>query len=371
MNIKVNFIDLKKQYKNISKEIGEKIINLITNAQFVGGDVLDRFEQNFASYNGAKYCIGVGSGTDALRLSLIALGVGQGDEVIVPTNTFIATAFAVSQIGAIPIFVDSDSDTYNISIEGIKAAITNKTKAIIPVHLYGQACPMSEIMKIVEKHNLKVVEDVAQSVGAVWKNQKAGTFGDCGAFSFYPTKNLGGLGQGGAVLTNDEQIANKVRSLGNVGRSKRSRDVFDYVGFNSRLDTINALFLDTLLEKHLDKWILARQRNASIYNEQLKNIQEVTIPIIKKNATHVYHLYQLKCFNKKIRDRLKRYLEKKNIFTGIYYPTPCHKQKMYENGNSLSVTEELCGVLLALPMYPNLTEKEIQYVCKCVKKFFK
>ena len=368
--MKVDFISLKKQYKNIDKEVGKKIINLITSAQFVGGEVLDKFEQNFAEYNGSKYAIGVGSGTDALWLSLIALGIGKGDEVIVPTNTFIATAFAVSQTGATPTFVDVESDTYNIFIKEIETAVTNKTKAIIPVHLYGQPCNMYAIIRIAEKYNLKVVEDCAQSINATWEDQKVGTFGNCGAFSFYPTKNLGGLGQGGIVITDNKEIADKVRSLSNVGRSEHSRDEFDYIGFNSRLDTINALFLDTILEKYLDKWILARQKNAFIYNKQLKNIQEVTTPIIKENATHVYHLYQLKCSSKKIRDGLKQYLEKKNIFTGIYYPTPCHKQKMYESGNSLPVSEELSGVLLALPMHPYLTKKEIQYVCKCIEEFF-
>ena len=368
----VNFIDLKKQYKNIGKDIGKEFIDIMTNAQFVGGEILDRFERNFADYNGAKHAVGVGSGTDALWLSLVALGIGRGDEVIVPTNTFIATAFAVSQAGATPVFVDADPYTYNISLSDIEAAITNKTEAVIPVHLYGMVCDMTAIIKLTEKYNLKIIEDNAQSIGATWKGQKSGTLGDCGAFSFYPTKNLGGLGQGGAVLTDDEKIADKIRSLGNVGRSKDSRDTFEYVGFNSRLDTINALFLNTLLEGYLDRWILARQKNAFVYNEQLKDIKEVVIPVVRDNATHVYHLYQLKCFDRKIRDSLKQYLEKKNISTGVYYPIPCHKQRMYKKGtvHNLLVAEELAKTLLALPMHPCLTEEEIQYVCDCVKEFF-
>lgn len=369
--MKVDFIDLKKQYENISEDIGKKVVNLITNAQLVGGSVLDRFERNFADYNGAKHAVGVGSGTDALWLSLISLGIGQGDEVIVPTNTFIATAFAVSQTGAIPIFVDSESNTYNVSSSSIEAAITNKTKAIIPVHLYGQACSMSKIMEIAEKCNLKVVEDCAQSIGAVWKGQKVGTFGDCAAFSFYPTKNLGGLGQGGAVLTNNEEIADKIRSLGNVGRSKYSRDAFDYVGFNSRLDTINALFLDIILEKYLNKWLLARQKNASIYNNQLVDLNNIFVPFVESGSTHVYHLYQIKCLNKKIRDSLKFFLHDKGVSTGIYYPIPCHKQKVFDwNGTGLEVSERLANTLLALPMHPCLKEEEINYVCGCIKEFF-
>lgn len=369
--MKIDFIDLKRQYKDVANKIGKEIIEFIAKAQFVGGEILDRFEQSFANHNGVKYCISIGSGTDALWLSLIALGIGPGDGVIVPSNTFIATVLAVVHAGATPVFVDVNPNTYNIESSKIISAITDRTKAIVPVHLYGQACDMSMVMEIADKHGLRVVEDCAQAVGATWRGQKVGTFGT-GCFSFYPTKNLGGLGQGGAVLTDDEEIVDKVRSLGNVGRTKTSHTEFEYRGFNSRLDTINALFLDTILKNYLDKWTFARQKNALLYNEQLSDVDDIFTPFVAPDATHVYHLYQIKCLNKETRDSLQIFLRSKNVSTGIYYPIPCHKQKIFNRNNtSLVVSESLSDTLLALPMHPYLEEKEIIYVCNYIKEFFK
>lgn len=368
--MRVDFIDLKRQYKDVADRIGREVTELIAKAQFVGGEVLDRFEQGFADYNKAKYCVGVGSGTDALWLALLATGIGPGDEVIIPANTFIATALATVHAGATPVFVDVEPDTYNIKPLTIMAAVTDRTRAIIPVHLYGQACNMDVIMKIADKYNLIVIEDCAQAVGAMWKVGKVGTFGDCGCFSFYPTKNLGGLGQGGAVITNDEEVADKVRSLGNVGRAKASHTEFEYRGFNSRLDTINALFLDMALKNcWLNWWTSARQMNALLYNEQLRDVGGISTPFVEPDATHVYHLYQIKCLNREMRDSLKNFLCAENVYTGVYYPVPCHKQKVFDgNGIRLGVSENLSDTLLALPMHPYLEEEEIIYVCDCIRE---
>ena len=265
--MKIDFVDLKEQYKDFNYS---ELIELIKNGNFVGGQALEEFEKAFANYNGTKYCVGVGSGTDALILSLLACGIGPGDEVLVPANTYIATAFAVSHVGATPVFVDPGEHTYVLTCSNnLYKYITKKTKAIIPVHLYGMPACMKTITDFAEQNSLFVIEDCAQSIGAISCEKRVGSWGDVGAFSFYPAKNLGGMGQGGAIVTNSAIIADKVRELGNVGRSKDSWFDYVHIGFNSRLDTINAKFL-TMGLKNIDKWNTCRVRIASWYNDLLR-----------------------------------------------------------------------------------------------------
>ena len=365
----VNFVDLKAQHKNLNLT---ELNNIIKSGQFVGGQILETFENKLAKYCGTKYAIGVGSGTDAIWLSLLVLGIGPGDEVIVPANTFIATAFAVTHTGATVVFADVHRKTYNIDIASAARKVTNKTRAIIPVHLYGQACDMEVIISFAKQNKLYVIEDCAQSIGASFKGKKVGSFGDTGCISFYPTKNLGGLGQGGAILTNDLSTAEKVRSLSNVGRKRGSWYEYDKIGFNSRLDTINAWFLTRGI-KNLDRNNKGRQRVAAIYENELANVFSVQTPKILPNTEHVFHLYEILLLDKKIRDDLQIFLKSNNIFTGLHYSIPCHKQSIYRkkyNNDDLFVTETLSDTLLSLPMHPNLTKVEIQYVCECIKEFF-
>jgi len=366
---RIPLFDLHKQYKDICDEMSMTIGGLIFMAQFVGGEYLDQFEANFAGYHIKRYCVGVGSGTDALWLSLLALGIGHGDEVIVPTNTFIATAFAVSHCGASVRFVDVDPKTYNMDMDLVEEAINTRTRAIIPVHLYGQPCNMTDLMALAEDRNIPVVEDCAQAVGATWDGQRVGSFGATGCFSFYPTKNLGGLAQGGAVITDDKELADKIRSLGNMGRS--SHTDFAYKGYNSRLDTINAVFLKRIMSR-LQTWNHNRQSAAFLYDKNLEELGAVKTPYVEDKATHVYHLYQIQCLNKNERDGLRGYLDSNRVSTGLYYPIPCHKQEIYkfEGGNYFPVAEELADTLLALPMHPHITEEEIDYITHKIIKFF-
>jgi dTDP-4-amino-4,6-dideoxygalactose transaminase len=367
----IPLIDLNKQYKDLVDEISTQLANLIFMGEFVGGGFLEQFENNFAGYHSVRNCVGVGSGTDALWLTLLALDIGPGDEVIVPTHTFVASALAVSHCGANVRFVDRDPETYTIDAESMEEAINTRTRAIIPVHIYGQACDMTAIMNIANDRNIPVVEDCAQAVGATWKGQRVGSFGKAGCYSFYPTKNLGGLGQGGAVVTDDLRLAKTVRSLGNVGRAEDSHVDFAYKGFNSRLDTLNAMFLKRCLSR-LQSWNYERQASAFLYDEQLGDFGAIKTPFVNTNATHVYHLYVIKCLNTRDRDGLKEFLTKNKIGTGIYYPKPIHLLEIYkrEGGSYFPVAEDLAETSLALPMHPNLTEEEVDYIVGKIKKYF-
>jgi dTDP-4-amino-4,6-dideoxygalactose transaminase len=365
--MKINFVDLAAQYKNLNLD---ELNNLIKMGRFVGGEHLNNFERNLAKYVGVNFAIGVGSGTDALWLSLLALGVGRGDEVLVPANTFIATAFAISQTGATPIFVDVHHLTYNIDIASSARASTKKTKAIIPVHLYGNPCDMEAIMGFAKLRNLLVIEDCAQAIGATFNEKRVGSFGNMAALSFYPTKNLGGLGQGGVVLTNNEELAETVRELGNVGRRRNSWYDYDYLGFNSRLDNLNAWFLNEGL-KDLEANNRRRNEIAIRYNNKLKTCLFVETPKIAPKSESVYHLYEIRVRDRWFRDALKNYLNDCGVSTGLHYPIPCHKQSVYKDFRNidLSVSESLADTLLSLPMHPNLTEVEIDYVCDCINSF--
>jgi len=367
----INLFNLQAQYASLVPEVEQRIYDLLKDTAFVGGAPLANFEEHFAYYHSIKHCVGVGSGTDALWLSLLALGIKPGDEVIVPSQTFIATAFAASHVGAKVVFIDADPKSYNMDLEQLDSLITNKTRAIMPVHLYGNPCDIERIKQIIGDRDIKIIEDCAQATGAKLRGRFVGTIGDVGCFSFYPSKNLGGLGQGGAVITNDDAVAKKVRELGNVARVEGSHFDFNDVGFNSRLDSINAVFLDRCL-LDLTHWNIKRILLSHVYNENLSSFGGLITPFVEEGSRHVYHLYQIKCLDKGMRDGLKNYLNQKDIGAGVYYPIPCHKQPIYDvEGFSLPVTEKLSETLLALPLNPALTEEEVQYICKEVRKFIK
>jgi len=365
---KVDFVDLKAGKKKLYKKLKKDFKDILLNASFVGGKYLEDFERAFAKFNGSKYCVGVGSGTDALILALLAYDIGPDDEVIVPTNTFIATANAVAHVGAKVVFADANRSTYNIDINGLEDLITEKTKAIIPVHLYGQPCRMDDLKKIAREHDLILIEDCAQATGAYFGHRRVGSIGHAGCFSFYPTKNLGGMCQGGAVITNSSKVADTVRSIGNVGRSMNSHTDFDFIGFNSRLDTINAAFLTEGL-KTLDENNIRRIEISDMYNEKLEGLPLIT-PFVIGKVYHVYHLYTVSLIDSRLRDRLQAYLNNAGIGCGVYYPKPCHKQPMYDDGTSLPVAESLAKSTLSLPMHLNMTEKDVNYVCEEIEKFF-
>ena len=369
--MKVKFVNLALQYQPYIDKIIDELKKVITAASFVGGSILEDFELEIARHIGTKYCVGVGSGTDALYLSLLAYGIGPGDEVIVPANTFIATAFAVSLTGAKVVFVDVDPKTYLMDLHKMFNAITPETKAIIPVHLYGQCCDISAIKSLLGGRDIKIIEDCAQAFGSRYNSHKAGSMGDVGCFSFYPAKNLGGLGQGGCITTNNKEIADKVRSFGDVGRSLSNKWEHTVIGFNSRLDTINAAFIKIMLNYIYD-WNAKRAYIADLYNLGLANVKEVRTPYRDGNSYHIYHLYELKCRNREERDGLKEFLASRNVQTGLHYPIPCHKQKPYRILNyKLPVAEELADTLLSLPMCQTLTETEVEYVIDCIKEFYK
>lgn len=360
--MEIKFIDLAKQHGAIRYD---EIMRIIKAGRFVGSE---KFEEKFAEYHGSKYCVGVGSGTDALWLSLLALGIGPGDEVIVPANTFIATPFAVSHVGATPVFCDVDPHGYIMTRENVEAVITEKTKAIMPVHMHGQPVNMDTLKGL----GVYIIEDCAQATGAEIFNKKVGTFGDVGCFSFYPTKNLGGLGQGGAIITENEDVAKAVRSYGNVGRKEGSWDEYVYVGFNSRLDAVNAEFLTTNL-RYLDLWNKKRIARAAQYESELEEIDTLFTPAmpIPDVVKPVFHLYEIKLDKRRTRTYLMKYLNKHGIPARLHNSIPCHRQPMYKKmGAKCPVTDELADTLLSLPMHPFITEEEVSYVCDKIKEWF-
>lgn len=362
----IPLVDLKAQLRSIEGEIKEAMGRVMENTAFILGKEVELFEQEFASYTGARFAVGVGSGTEALHLALRALDIGEGDEVITAANSFIATALAISYVGAKPVLVDVEPDTYNMDPSKVKEAITNRTRAIIPVHLYGHPADMDPIMEIAKRYDLKVVEDACQAHGAEYNGTGAGSIGDIGCFSFYPGKNLGAYGDGGLAVTNDKVVAERIRMLRNYGESQKY--YHDFKGFNSRLDGIQAAVLRVKLSK-LDKWNEERRRNAEIYNEYLKDLN-VMIPIEKDYAKHVYHLYVIHVPK---RDDLLNYLRSKGIYAAIHYPIPIHLQKAYVdlnyNSGVFPITERYAGEIISLPMFPELTEEQIEYVVSEVKKF--
>lgn len=366
--MQVPFLDLKAQYKQIESEVLPMLTKAMENTAFIGGPQVSGFEDEFAVFCESKYCVGLNSGTDALRFALLAAGIGSGDEVITVPNTFIATTEAISQTGARPTFVDIDPDTCNIDPLKIEVAITSRSKAIIPVHLYGQPADMDAILDIAERHGLVVVEDACQAHGALYKGKKAGALGLAGCFSFYPGKNLGAFGEGGAVVTQDEKIARKIKMIRDHGQSQKY--YHDMEGYNGRLDAIQAGVLRLKL-KRLSNWNESRHKNASYYNERLSDIPEIKLPVEADFAKSVYHLYVIHTDH---RDDLQKFLAEKGIATGLHYPRPLHLQKAYKhmghNEGSFPVSENSAQRLLSLPMFAELTTDQIDYVADQIKTFF-
>ena len=365
--MKIPLVDLKAQYLSIKKEIDEAMQRVIDNTAFIMGEEVKCFEEGFARYCDVKYAVGTSSGTTALHLALIACGVGTGDEVITTPGTFIATAEAISQCGARVVFVDIDEKNYNLNPEKIEAVITPRTKAIVPVHLYGQPADLAPIISIAKEHNLKVIEDAAQAHGAEYRGQRVGGMGDVGCFSFYPGKNLGAFGDAGMIVTNNDEIAKKAGMLRNHGRSAKYEHLVE--GYNYRIDALQAAILGAKL-KRLDEWTDKRRRNANLYNELVQDL-DVIVPKEMDYAKHVYHLYVIRTAK---RDELRDLLESNGISTGIHYPIPLHLQKAYEylghQVGDFPSAERCADEVLSLPMYPELTEEQIEYITKAIKSFF-
>ena len=335
---------------------------------YILGEQLQAFEAEYAAYSGTAYCCGVGNGFDALYIALKVLGVGPGDEVIVPAHTFIATWLAVSHTGATPVPVEPQASTGNIDPDKIEAALTSKTKVILPVHLYGQACDMEAIMAVAQKHGLYVVEDNAQAQGATYKGQLTGSFGHLNATSFYPTKNLGAFGDAGALTTNQAELARQVRAFRNYGSEVKYQH--DQVGVNSRLDELQAALLRIKLP-YMPQWTAERQYLANLYHTYLQDLPALTSPITARGATHVYHIYQVRTPR---RDELQHFLLRRGIGTQIHYPVPPHLQKAYDTlgfvPGAFPITEEIAATSLSLPLWPGLEENQVKYVCACIRDFF-
>ena len=363
--MRIPFVSFLPMEKELNDELRNAFDRVFARSWYIEGEENKSFENAFAEYCGAKCCVGVGNGLDALMLALKALGVGNGDEVIVPSNTYIATALAVTYVGATPVFVEPDIRTFNINPGLIEAAITKKTKAIMPVHLYGQACDMDPIMKIARSYGLFVVEDCAQAHGATYRGQKVGTFGDAAGFSFYPGKNLGALGDAGAVITNNNELADTVRSLGNYGSDYKYHHI--YKGNNSRLDELQAAFLSVKLP-HLDRMNEERRRIADKYTSGITN-PKVSTPYVLSDCVPVWHVYGIRC---KERSELESHLNEKGIVTNKHYPIPMHLQDCYKDLNivkgSLPIAEEISCTELSLPMYYGMTDEEIQYIIDAVNE---
>lgn len=366
--MKINFVDLKKQYQAIKPEIDQAIQAVIDETAFILGKEVEGFEKEFARFCQAKYAVGVDSGLSALELGMRVLGIGPSDEVITPVNSFIASSSAISFCGAKPVLVDCDPVTYNIDPALIEGAITKKTKAIMPVHLYGQAAEMDVILKIAKKHKLFVIEDACQAHGAKYKGKRVGSFGDVAAFSFYPGKNLGAYGDGGMLVTNRKRVAEKVKMMRNYGQKEKYHHVF--LAWNRRLDNLQAAILRVKL-KHLDQWNKKRQQHAQLYTKLLAKVKEVVTPVEKKDRYHVYHLYVIQVLK---RSRLKEYLTQKGIAVGIHYPIPIHLQVTYKNlgyqRGDFSVAEKSAKRVLSLPMFPELKDREVNYIVGEIKKFY-
>lgn len=364
--MKVPFVSFLPMEHELDKDLRDAFERVYTRSWYIEGVEDENFEKAFAQYCDTKYCVGVSNGLDALMLALKALGVGEGDKVIVPSNTYIATALAVTYVGAKPVFVEPDIKTFNIDPNRIEAAITDGTKAIMPVHLYGQACDMDPIMKIAQKYSLYVVEDCAQAHGATYKGKKIGSFGDAAGFSFYPGKNLGALGDAGAMVTNNKEIADKVRALGNYGSDYKYHHI--YLGNNSRLDEMQAAFLSAKLP-HLDKINAERRRIANRYLNDIKNTQ-IVLPYIPEYANPVWHIFGIRC---KRRTELETFLNERGIGTNKHYPIPMHLQKCYKDlgfkNGDFPIAEEISATELSIPMYYGMADQEIQYVIDSINEF--
>jgi dTDP-4-amino-4,6-dideoxygalactose transaminase len=366
--MKIPFLSFTSQNSLIEIEIRAAFERVFQNKWYILGNELLEFEKQYAAYNRVQHCVGVANGLDALHIALKTLKIGPGDEVIVPSNTFIASWLAVSYAGAIIVPVEPDMATYNLDPDKIEAAITVKTKAIMPVHLYGQACQMDAIMQIAKKHNLFVIEDNAQAHGAAYNGKLTGSFGDINATSFYPTKNLGAFGDAGALTTNNAALARQAMLLRNYGSETKYHN--EVIGVNSRLDELQAAFLSVKL-KYINGWTNERKNIAAIYTEQLTGIEGLTLPAIAPAADHVYHLYVIRTQK---RAELKDYLTGKGIGTAIHYPIPCHLQQAYQHlgykKGDFPIAEHLAETCLSLPLNPGMTEEETNYVAEAISAFY-
>ena len=362
----IPILDSKRQYAQIGKEIEKEVLEVLASGSYILGKHNKELQTEFANYVGTKYSVGLNSGTDALHLALRALNIGRGDEVITTAFTFVATASAIGLAGATPVFVDINPDTFNIDPDKIEAAITPKTKAIIPVHLYGQPAEMDKIMEIAKRHNLRVIEDCCQAIGAEYKGQKVGSFGDFGCFSFYPTKNLGGMGDGGMLTCNDETLYNRIIALRNHGGAIRY--YHDELGVNSRLDEIQAAIIRVKLN-YINEWNTKRRKNAYRYNELFAKYPEIETPSEIDNSYCVYHQYTIKIEN---RDEVHKLLLENGVGAMIYYPVPLHLQKVHEylgvGKGSLPITEDNTEIVISLPMFPELTDEEQVTVATTLKE---
>ncbi|CCJ34289.1 DegT/DnrJ/EryC1/StrS family aminotransferase [Caloramator australicus] len=364
MNIQL--LDLLAQYETIKDEIKEAVISTIESGHYILGSQVKKLEEDIAKYCGVKHGIGVANGTDALLLTLKAFGIGEGDEVITSPFTFFASAETISQAGAKPVFVDIDPDTYCIDVDRIEEKITERTKAIIPVHIFGQMVDMDRIMEIAKKHNLIVIEDACQAIGAEYKGKKAGSIGHAACFSFFPTKNLGGYGDGGMVVTNDDAVAERIRMLRFHG--SKVKYYHEILGYNSRLDELQAAILNVKF-KYLDEWNRKRAEKAEIYNELLKDTS-CKLPVARDYNKHIYHLYIIQ---HEKRDELIKYLKDNGVATGIYYPVPLHLQNVYKDlgykEGDLPNAEYASKRTFAIPLYPELTLEQQKYVAEKIKEF--
>ena len=371
----IQMVDVKSQYLKIKEEIDRGIQEVLNTTAFINGPQVKKFQQEFESYLNVKHVIPCANGTDALQIAMMAVGLKPGDEVIVPAFTYVATAEVIALLGLIPVMVDVDANTFNVNTDGLKAAITPKTKAIVPVHLYGQSADMETIMKIAEEHNLWVIEDNAQAIGADYifndgRKAKTGTIGHIGCTSFYPSKNLGCYGDGGAIMTNDDALGALLHKIANHGQSVRY--YHDVVGCNSRLDSLQAVVLSAKLP-HLDEYCTARIKVADYYDAAFVSVDSLVTPFRTPYTTHVFHQYTLKVKNGK-RDELKKYLDAEKIPNMIYYPVPLYKQEAFKassNGlENLENTEQLCKEVISLPIHTEMDEKQLAYICDKVKAFF-
>jgi dTDP-4-amino-4,6-dideoxygalactose transaminase len=366
--MKIPFLNFNYMHEPLKGEMMNAFESFYDSSWFVLGERVKQFEKDYSSFNETKFAIGISNGLDALHIALKSLNIGVGDEVIVPSNTYIATALAVSYVGATPIFVEPNIETYNIDPNLIEAAITPKTKAIMPVHLYGQACEMDAILAIAKKYNLFIIEDNAQSQGAKYNGLLTGSFGDINGTSFYPGKNLGALGDAGAVTTNNDKLAKKASVLRNYGSEKKYYN--EVIGYNMRLDECQAAFLSIKL-KLLNNWTLQRQEIASWYGTELINIQDLILPKLAHNATHVYHLYVVRTSK---RDDLQTFLNNKGIGTLIHYPIPPHLQEAYnylgKKVGNFPIAEEIASTCLSLPLWPGMNRDQVVEVSMAIREFF-
>jgi UDP-2-acetamido-2-deoxy-ribo-hexuluronate aminotransferase len=376
MSMKIEMVDLKGQYLKIQNEIDNAVLNVIKECSFINGPEVDKFTKNLSDYLGGAYVIPCANGTDALQIAMMALGLEPGDEIIVPSFTYVATAEVIGLLNLKPVMVDVNPHHFNITSENIKQAITLKTKAIVPVHLFGQCADMEPILELAKEYNLYVIEDTAQAIGAIYTfkdgtKKQAGTMGDIGCTSFFPSKNLGCYGDGGAVYTNNPILAEKIKMISNHGQVKKY--VHKYIGVNSRLDTIQAAILNVKLNK-LDNYSDSRRKAADRYDQLLEGINELVTPMRVKNSTHVFHQYTLQIKNGK-RDSLKKHLEDVGIPAMIYYPVPLNEQEAFKSIGSvvgtLNVTEDLCRSVLSLPMHTELSDDQQVYIATNIQSFFK